>query len=265
MTAVKHPAKYSGPLLSHLARFVDGAWSILDPFAGTGRVGLIRQHLVAWPDAAICAIELEPAWAAECKGNDCDFVATGDARHVRRLFCRHFDAVVTSPAYGNRMADAANWAPGRKHSTYTSAIRQTVGDDAANLQPGNAGAMQWGDEYRALHREVWAEMWEAIEAGGRLVLNVADHYRDGELQRVPEWHVSVLLALGFVLRDWIDVPTARYGFGANAELRAPELVILFEKPGDGPDWVYRPGDPGTGGLWDVKPEPVQLGLFGAAS
>lgn len=271
---VKHPAKFSPELLPVLARYVDGARTILDPFAGTGRVGLLRQHLGIIP--LIHANELEAEWAAEAGANGCDFVRIGDARD---LDCNPetFDAIVTSPAYGNRMADAANWAEGRRHSTYTSALRETTGDPNRSLSPGNAGAMQWGDSYRALHREAWAEAWRVLVPGGRLVVNVADHYRDGRLQGVPEWHTSALLGIGFVLLDWTEVDTPRYGFGANAELRAPELVIVFEKPNPGvalghapsPPFVRRadeswePCEPGPSGLdlWAVEPEPQQLKLL----
>jgi hypothetical protein len=269
---VKHPAKYSPELLPQLARYVDGARTILDPFAGVGRVGMLRPHLTqpARHLVQICANELEEPWGEVAWSNGCNAVRIGDARTVTEHWAPGwFDAVVTSPAYGNRMADAANWAPGRRHSTYTSALRETVGSDRRELRPGNAGAMPWGDLYRELHREAWCEAWAVLRDGGRLVLNIADHYAAGELQGVPEWHVSALLAIGFELLDWLEVPTKRYKAGANSDLRAPELVILFEKPGDPPvDWrlaqVGMPGHyvAGSNRLWDVQPEPVQLSLLG---
>lgn len=267
--AVHHPAKYSDELLPVMARYVDGAATILDPFAGTGRVGMLRQHLTQ--PAVIIANELERAWAAEAVFNGCDRVIIGDAREVPFGCLNNVKAVVTSPAYGNRMADVCDWAPGRKHSTYTSALRETVGDQWADLQPGNAGAMQWGDDYRRLHREVWTKLappqgggmggW-ALHSGGRLVLNIADHYRNGITQGVPEWHVSVLLGLGFRLLDWVEVETPRYGFGANSELRCPELVIVMESPNVGGyrvPWVNNP-EPRDGWLRLVPPEPQQIGL-----
>lgn len=264
--AVKHPARYSEALLPVLARYVDGAGSILDPFAGTGRVGLLKSLVTGHPPAII-ANELEHVWLAEARGNGCDVLIQGDARTVSQgLNGMAIDAVCTSPAYGNRMADACDWAPGRKHSTYTSALRETTGDPTRNLQPGNAGALQWGDAYRALHREAWAEAWRVLRPGGRIVVNVADHFRDGQLQGVPEWHVSVMLGLGFVLLDWAEVETPRYGFGANAELRAPELVICLEKVGDRMPWVWDPPIlPTPEGLWLVEPEPQQLGLFAGSA
>jgi SAM-dependent methyltransferase len=274
MTKLIHPAKYSESLLPVMARYVDGARTILDPFAGTGRVGLLKQHLTVPP--FIWANELEEAWAREAKANGCDMVRIGDARTVGRLLIddleQPVDAIVVSPAYGNRMADACHWAEGRKHSTYTSALRDTVGDHTRSLTPGNAGAMQWGDAYRDLHRSAWAEAARVLVPGGRLVLNVADHFRAGQLQGVPAWHVSVLLALGFVLLEVAEVATPRFGFGANADKRAPELVIVLGKSPlePCPPWRWWPDTealsaylgrrPGT--LWAVEPEPSQLSLLG---
>ena len=262
--SVQHPAKYSDPILPVLARYVDGARTILDPFAGTGRVGLLRQHLrgPVW----IYGREIEAEWAAEAAGNGCDHVSVGDSRCLP-WGKGVFEAVTTSPAYGNRMADACDWAPGRKHSTYTSALRETVGDPTRDLRPGNAGALQWGDAYRRLHREVWAECWRVLRPGGRLVLNVADHYRDGKLQGVPKWHVSALLGIGFHTLDVAEVETQRYGFGANADLRAPELVIcLYRPPFQRRHWAWRPELPRpdlSHPIWDVWPEPQQLSLLEA--
>jgi SAM-dependent methyltransferase len=280
MTArIVHPAKFSEPILPVMARYVDGEpfcdIAILDPFAGTGRVAELNRWLCRMDEAQgvyrgplIVANEIEPAWAKAIRG--CDRVIVGDARSLPFEDGR-FGAIVTSPAYGNRMADAANWAEGRKHSTYTSALRETIGDPTAVLQAGNAGAEQWGHSYREIHRAAWAEAWRVLTPGGRLVLNIADHYRAGQLQGVPEWHVSALLAQGFVLLDWVEVPTQRYSFGANADKRAPELVILFDRPAPncpGPTWRYTPTDRRPGHLWDVRPEvapPQQLSLLGGAS
>ena len=50
-----------------------------------------------------------------------------------------FDMVVTSPTYGNRMADHHNAKDGRRRITYTHNLGRT-------LTPGNSGAMQWGED-----------------------------------------------------------------------------------------------------------------------
>ncbi len=96
-----------------------------------------------------------------------------------------------------------------------------------------------------------------------MVLNYANHYAGGVLQLEAEWHVSVLLAIGWELLHWEDVKTQRYGYGANSDLRAPEQLIVFGKPGGpAPDWVWQPpAERRSGHLWDIEPEPVQLQLF----
>jgi hypothetical protein len=49
------------------------------------------------------------------------------------------------------------------------------------LTPGNSGALQWGEEYRALHVAVWTECRRVLKPGGIFVLNVKDHIRGGVL------------------------------------------------------------------------------------
>jgi tRNA G10 N-methylase Trm11 len=101
---VKHPAKYSPEILPVIARYVDGARSVLDPFAGTGRIGQIKGMVTGHPPAVV-ANELEHVWLAEARSNGCDIIIQGDARTVSRgLGGFRIEAVATSPAYGNRMA-----------------------------------------------------------------------------------------------------------------------------------------------------------------
>ena len=107
-----------------------------------------------------------------------------------------FDAICTSPTYGNRMADHHNARDASPRHTY----RHVLGRP---LTRGNSGALQWGDgiageEYRALHVAVWTECRRVLKPGGIFVLNVKDHIRGGVLQEVTKWHSVALLMLGFV-------------------------------------------------------------------
>lgn len=86
----RHPAKYSDVLLPVFIKALEGHERILDPFAGTGKLRLIR------PDAFL--LEIEPEWA-EISG-----ATVGDALAMP-WDDGTFDAVCTSPTYGNRMAD----------------------------------------------------------------------------------------------------------------------------------------------------------------
>ena len=62
----------------------------------------------------------------------------------------YFDAVVTSPCFGNRMADHHNAKDNSKRHTY----RHYLGRE---LTKGSAAGMQWGEEYKHFHTEAWLE------------------------------------------------------------------------------------------------------------
>ena len=48
--------------------------------------------------------------------------------------------------------------------------------------------MQWGDAYRSFHVKAWREAWRVLRPGGRFVLNIKDHIRNGERMPVTDWH-----------------------------------------------------------------------------
>jgi hypothetical protein len=92
MPKIKHPAKYSDVLLPVFDRYLpDDNHQILDPFAGTGKLKEIRPNCTL--------LEIEPEWADSCGAivGDATAMPFNDA-------C--FDAICTSPTYGNRMADS---------------------------------------------------------------------------------------------------------------------------------------------------------------
>ena len=96
------------------------------------------------------------------------------------------------------------------------------------LTPGNSGALQWGEEYRALHVAVWTECRRVLKPGGIFVLNVKDHIRGGVLQEVTKWHSVALLMLGFVCTCRVHVPCPGQRHGANGHLRVEyESVLQF--------------------------------------
>ena len=69
-------------------------------------------------------------------------------------------------------------------------------DLGRTLDPDNAGALQWGDAYRAFHVDAWTEAVRVLRPGGRLVLNVKNHIRRKVEQPVHQWHVETLRDLG---------------------------------------------------------------------
>ncbi len=215
--AVRHPARFSDVILPILQTMVpaDKYAYVLDPFAGTGRIHELTNSYTI-------GIELEPEWAAM---HPRTFV--GDATDLDRIADGSVDAVVTSPAYGNRMADHHNARDASKRNTY----RHALGRD---LSPNSSATLQWGDGYRALHERAWREARRVLRPGGRFVVNIKDHIRKGKQQHVSYWHLRTIKRLGFVPVQYVRVYTPGQRYGQNGAARLPyEWVLAFDKPAAG--------------------------------
>ena len=248
-----HPATFSKQLWDVLIKRMDGAHVALDPFSGTG---LIHRLAEAAGVSVSIGIELEPEWANVDEFDQVNRIqVVADAFEYLPLFRNQVDAVVTSPAYGNRMADhhdakekckacigsglVANGLPsngpekcekcggvGRrtyKRNTYRHSLGRPLTDN-------NSGGLQWGDGYREFHSEAWRLCAGALRRGGRFILNIKDHVRKHEFQDVPNWHADTIESLGFVLveEDWVNVSGNRQG--SNYDKRADhEVVYTFMK------------------------------------
>ncbi len=211
-----HPATYSNAILDAVAPWVAGMELVVDPFAGTGRIHELRDRGVEWT----IGIELEAEWAGLHPDTIC-----GDARRLLdHVEAGTVDGIVVSPTYANRMADT--YTDESVRQTYTACLGRPLTD-------GNSGAMQWGDDYRALHRAVWSVCREALGLGGLFILNCKNHVRDGEIQRVTEWHVQELIVEhGLDLVAWDIVPTRGLMAGENHEQRVGfESVVVLRKAG----------------------------------
>jgi tRNA G10 N-methylase Trm11 len=185
---------------------------ILDPFAGTGKV-----HALPYPTVGV---ELEPEWAT--MHPDTIMASALDMPFSNN----HFDAVVTSPCYGNRMADHHEAKDTSRRNTYRHALGRALHED-------NAGQLQWGDKYRQFHKRAWAEVNRVTRLGGLLILNISDHIRKGALVPVTAWHFDHLIHNGWAYREREQIATPRLRQGANHALRCDvESIMLFVKVWD---------------------------------
>lgn len=214
--SVTHPAKFTDSILSVIQEYLEPGWRVLDPFAGTGRVHRLSECLFL-PGLETWGVELEPEWARmhprTVQGNALALpFRTGS-----------FDAVCTSPTYANRLADHHNARDDSRRLTYKHALGR-------DPHPDSSCTLQWGAAYRLFHRRAWSRVFDVLKPGGRFVLNVSDHIRAGEPQRVPEWHLATCRLYGFALVDDREVETPRMRFGENADARIDhERVLVFDR------------------------------------
>jgi hypothetical protein len=208
---IRHPAKFTDSLLPVFREILSewGVEKVLDPFAGTGKIHTLPFRTFG--------LEIEPEWASQHKRT-----MQADAREMPfKSGC--FDGICTSPTYGNRMADCHNAQDGSRRNTYTHTLGRP-------LHSGNSGKMQWGEEYRNLHRIVWKECHRVLKSRGGLILNMKNHIRKGKEIDVFGWHVVRLIKTGFKLRSVRQVRTPGNRFGQNGASRLDfEYVATFEK------------------------------------
>jgi tRNA G10 N-methylase Trm11 len=214
MSTATHPARFSDALVPVLADQLQPSWTVLDPFAGVGGI----HQIGALAGCHTVGVELEHEWASMHPAT-----IVGNALALP-FATSTFDAICTSPTYGNRMADHHNARDDSRRITY----RHNLGRD---LHPANSGAMQWGAEYRRFHDEAWREAVRVLKPGGSFVLNIKDHNRKGKRQRATEWHVGNLVDIhGLVVIDTIDVHCPGMRYGANlSDNDLPELVVVLAK------------------------------------
>jgi hypothetical protein len=211
---VTHPAKFSAPIMDLLTELLADRdrfpGTILDPFAGTGRI-----HELGRDDTH--GLEIEAEWSdMHPRTVVGDATDTGMTGHVIGTIC-------TSPAYGNRFADPYDGRDGSRRHTYRIALGRPLTD-------GNGGALQWGTAYQRLHRLAWMEAARILRPGGRLILNISDHIRKGDRVYVTAWHMETLGRLGFAREEYHRVETARQRHGANGDARVDhEAVVIFRK------------------------------------
>jgi len=222
-TGVPHPAKYSDKCIPIFATLLSDRNPVLDPFAGTGKLALIKQF--GFTGKVVCN-ELEPEWITTTP-HPVDEYHVGDAAHMSWAADNHFAAICTSPTYGNRKADHYNNKHITRKVTYTHALGRPLHTD-------NTGILQWGQEYRTKHTVVYAECIRVLSPGGLFIVNIANHIRRGVLTNVTGWHKGVLknLNLNFVKEIKVDVQPLLLNGNTN---RRPEYesILIFRKPKGG--------------------------------
>jgi len=201
---VRHPAKFSRVLLPVLARYVYPSDLVLDPFGGSGGVARLNCR------AVVHELQLRVLVHARGARRVC-----GNGLHLPFRSCA-FDALVTSPTYGNRMADT--YLDDSKRNTYTAGL--------GRLHPDNTGAMQWGARYRAVHREIYIECARVLKPAARVVLNVSNHIREGREVDVASFHLAAWGALGYELIETHKIKTPRNRLGRNGGARC-EVEFVF--------------------------------------
>jgi len=224
VSSVKHPAKYSRGMTDTFRLLLHGylqkpwKWdtpAILDPFAGVGGIHDLR------PEFATFGVEIEPEWAEQSEYTFC----ADSTRDMPDHWTDFFQAIVTSPTYGNRMADSHTPSPEdtSTRNTYTHTLGR-------KLHANNSGKMQFGLDYQELHWKVYRECFRVVEPGGLMIVNTSDFIRNGKIIKVTEWHQSTLVALGFDYLTAMKVPTMRQRMGANSDLRVEgEDIMIFRK------------------------------------
>lgn len=210
---MKHPAAYSDCLIPTFAELLQGTRNVLDPMAGTGKLALVKEH--GYTGRVVCN-ELEPEWVNGYAVDEWHFT---DAAAMTWAANRTFDAVCTSPTYGNRMADGYDGRDGSKRMTYRLGLGRP-------LHVENTGRLQWGEAYRLQHLVIWRECVRVLAPGGILIVNASDHIRGGERIAVVDWHKAALEGLGLTLTHDLAIPTPRLGFGANRGARVEAERIL---------------------------------------
>jgi len=216
MKKTPHPAKYSNELLPVLAKYSYG--EILDIMGGVGKAGLLKKFNTNIKSVTINEIEKE--WSEQAYNNGVDTVITGDARKLSGVY----DCIVTSPPYGNRMAD--NFKAGNPDSMR----KMYVGDLGRQVSKGSVCCKHFGRGYEEEMVSILDAVIENV-VFTRFILNISNFIRQFKEINVVSWYKNYFRTKSFVLIAEEKVVTRRQkGVGANTHLRVPsEYILVFEK------------------------------------
>ncbi len=216
---IKHPSTYSSVFIPKFAELLSNCNNVLDPFAGVGKLALIKD--CGFNGRVICN-EIEDEWTNNDLYN-VDEWHIGDAVNMGWAKDNSFDAICTSPTYGNRMADNFNAKDSSKRITYRHYLGRELNNEST-------GKMQWGEKYKIKHINIYLECLRVLKPNGIMIVNISDHIRRGEVMPVTYWHKQQLVSLGMKFSEEIKIKTPRMGFGSNAKARVShESILVFFK------------------------------------
>lgn len=211
---MSHPAKFTDKFIPIFANLLRGKNVVLDPFAGTGKIGMIRNF--GFEGRIICN-EIEEGFKEDY---DVEWHFQ-DSENLNFLEDQSVDAICTSPTYGNRMADT--YTDKTKRITYTACLGK-------KLKSGNTGSMQFGMKYKEKHFKIYKELYRVLKTGGTFILNISNHIRGGSEVDVTKWHLETLVSIGFKINEIKQIETQRMGFGKNGGKRCKcEFIIILTK------------------------------------
>lgn len=238
-----HPAKYTPEVLTQLravvaaeARRLGRPPTLLDPFAGTGRIHELR------PLANTYGVEIEPEWAACHPDTIC-----GDAMDIPEEWRGWFDIIATSVVYGNRFSDhhVANDSCKKCDGTGVFERASCPRCKGTKLSPrksyktslgrdphkDSSATMQWGPTYRDFHKRWIGVALEELDDGGLFIVNIKNHERQRRMQHVVEWWMQTLIEFDLLIEAVLPVPVRGMRFGANYSQRSTvEMIVVMRKP-----------------------------------
>jgi tRNA G10 N-methylase Trm11 len=212
-----HPAVFSDSILRYLVNSdLLPMGTLLDPFAGTGKV-----HQLACAGRQTVGVEIEPEWAAMHPAT-----VVGNALALP-FEAESFDGAVTSPVFGNRMSDSHRAKDGTLRRSYTHDLQHLTGDPERKLHPDNAGTLYaWQPKYWRFHHKAWRELHRVLRPGAAFFLDVSDCIHEGRRIDVVDNHAALCESIGFELTDTHEVKTPRNGYGAHGQTRVDVEHIL---------------------------------------
>ena len=217
--AGKHPAKFNDALIPVIAAAINGRARVLDPMAGTGKIATVKDY--GFCGQVFCN-DIEDWGAARVYNQLVDNWTFCDAAKLPYPD-GFFDAIATSPTYGNGINQNRPAVPWYRVITYRAYFGKP-------LTEGNTGSVKWGKTYRDMHLRIYAEMKRVLSRDGVLVVNMADFVKSAEIVKVSEWHAQALAQCGFEMVGHEEVACKKMRFGSNGHKRVGHEVVMTFRP-----------------------------------